>query len=120
LTAVPCDWGAEIAGFAVAIIEGAAGLYLMSVKNDAWVFWRGTYFSESWIIAIARSGITTGDRASTISLSASEEATLDYGGTEGKVGSITVLSEGGPNEGRCEAQGNEGLHLWKGSKCNEW
>jgi hypothetical protein len=119
LAAVSCYRGAEIAIFAVAVVEGAAGLYLLSVKNGAWVFWRGTYFSESWIIAKAGSGITTGDRASTVSLSAGEEATLDLGDAEGKVGSITVLSEGEASEGRCKAQGNGGLHLGKESKCNE-
>jgi hypothetical protein len=34
LAAVSCYWGAEIAGFAVAVVEGATGLYLMSAKND--------------------------------------------------------------------------------------
>jgi hypothetical protein len=75
--------------------------------------WR-EYFSKSWIIAVARSGITTGDRASTISLLAGEKVTLDYGNTVFRVGSstvTTVLSEGEASEGRCEAQGNEGLHF---------
>jgi hypothetical protein len=69
------------------------------------------YFSKSWIIAIAGSGITTSDRASKISLRAGEESTLDFGETGSRV--VSALSEGEASEGRCEAQGNEGLHLWK-------
>lgn len=120
LAAVSCYWGAEIASFAVAVVEGATSLYLMSVKDDALVFWRATYFSKSWIITIARSKITTSDRPPTISLPASEEVTLDFGTTVFKVGSITILSEGEASEGRCEAQGNERLHFGKEIKCNEW
>jgi hypothetical protein len=92
LAAVSCYWGAEIAGFAVAVVEGATGLYLMSVKNGALVFWRATYFSKSWIVAIARSKITTSDRTSTISLPAGEEVTFDFGTTVFRVGSRTALS----------------------------
>jgi hypothetical protein len=83
--------------------------------------WKGTYFSKSWIIAVARSGITTGDRTSTVSLHAGKKVTLDFGTTVFKVESksSTVLSEGEASEGRCEAKGNEGLHFGKESKCNE-
>jgi hypothetical protein len=71
---------------------------------------RTTYFSECGIIAVVARATATGDRASTVRLLASEEASLDIEVWEGIVICDAELCKADGCKCRSKAETDEGLH----------
>ena len=102
--------GAEIACFAVTIVEEAAalsrwldeGMYVRELDMK-------TYFSESGIVAVVAGTVTAGDRTSTVGFLAGEEASLDFEVSHWAVFSSGVC-KGESCEGGREAETDESLH----------